>query len=199
MPESVAPRMARGGNAVKLAEARVMDAYLASQKRRHAITALMVNDFVAQWKRETVNDAAVLDLGCGRGEVLMRIKAPGRRCGVDTDKAAIADAQKADPDGIYRVNDVLDHALFPESAYEVVMLLDVLPLLPVSQAKVAVMNARRWLAKDGLLVICVPKAKYAPSGTEPYDMAKLEAVVGLGELHWAPEVPRPWLLGWWRG
>ena len=185
---------------MKLAEARVIDVFVAAQKRRHAVIALMVNDFIAQWKRETMNDAAVLDLGCARGEVLMRIQAPGRKCGVDTDEGAIREARKADPTGIYRAGDAANASLFPEASYEVVMLLDLLPLFPVSVAKHVVANARRWLAKDGLLVVCVPKAQYAAPDTETYDMLKLEQVVGLkeGDAHWVPEVPKPWLLAWWR-
>jgi 2-polyprenyl-3-methyl-5-hydroxy-6-metoxy-1,4-benzoquinol methylase len=99
------------------------------------------------------NPSAVLDIGCSRGELLGRIPAAIRRCGIDClDPAAVS------PDFEYRQCDIAHGIPFPDGEFDMVLagevvehLLDTIGFLR---------ECRRVLRPRGVLLLTTPNLAY---------------------------------------
>lgn len=78
--------------------------------RAHAVIARAVDALP--------DSRAVLDLGCGTGELVRRLS-HGLAGGVDVSATKIAQARAADPTGLYAVADVADVPAWPAAAWDV--------------------------------------------------------------------------------
>ncbi len=108
----------------------------------------------------------VLDVGCGRGEILRHCARLGARaCGVDYAPAAVSIARKDGSRNALNANPVSRadaKALpFPDGDFDRVLLFDVVEHLFPWEMKQALQQARRVLHRDGLLVVhTAPNAWY---------------------------------------
>jgi SAM-dependent methyltransferase len=117
-------------------------------------------------KRELVADVLgragvtgpVIDVGCGTGAVLDRLREAGHSPVLGTDLSPIA-AQAARGRGLSVVRSVAEHLPFPTAAAAAVVSLDVIEHLDDDVA--ALLEYRRVVRADGLVVIAVPAYDWA--------------------------------------
>ncbi len=108
----------------------------------------------------------VLDVGCGRGEILRHCTRLGAHgCGVDYAPTAVSIAHKAAGEDSLTANPVFRadaKALpFPDSDFDRVLLFDVVEHLFPGELQKALQQARRVMKPDGLLVVhTAPNAWY---------------------------------------
>ena len=104
----------------------------------------------------------VLDLGCGRGELLALLRREGVRAavGVDFSPAAVEitrqrlkDAGEADAARAVICGSVETSDLFRENSFDVIFMTDVVEHLPQAALARGLINVRRWLEPGGRLVI----------------------------------------------
>jgi SAM-dependent methyltransferase len=102
--------------------------------------------------------AAILDVGCGRGQLVRRLREFGARsCGIDPNPEAIADAKASDPDLDVRVG-VAEELPFQTGAFRAVTFINALHHVPVARQVHALEEARRVLAPAGRLIVLEPLA-----------------------------------------
>ena len=103
---------------------------------------------------------AILDIGCGRGEILRHVAALGARAfGVDYAAAAVrmsrrvGDAAPADqfPVGVYQAD--AKRLPFPDACFDRILMLDIVEHLYPPELHCALMEAFRMLAPGGRLVV----------------------------------------------
>lgn len=103
---------------------------------------------------------AILDIGCGRGEILRHVAALGGRAfGVDYARAAVrmsrrvGDAAPADqyPVGVYQAD--AKRLPFPDASFERVLMLDIVEHLYPPELERALAEAFRLLTPGGRLVV----------------------------------------------
>ena len=103
---------------------------------------------------------AILDIGCGRGEILRHVAALGARAyGVDYARAAVrmsrrvGDAVPAEqhPVGVYQAD--ARRLPFPDASFERVLMLDIVEHLYPAELELALAEAFRLLGPGGRLVV----------------------------------------------
>lgn len=100
----------------------------------------------------------ILDLGCGRGEMVERLAQLGvkRLHGLDFSPAAVKIARARVPAEIapqIRHGSATDYGNYPEASFDVIFMLDVVEHLPPPALAAALENACRWLRPNGRLII----------------------------------------------
>lgn len=107
---------------------------------------------------ESPQGLRVLDLGCGRGEMVERLDRAGvsEIHGLDFSEAAVqmtrARVRPEQVDNI-RQGSATDRSLYPAGSFDVIYMLDVVEHLPPSHLTEALRNARYWLKPEGRLVV----------------------------------------------
>jgi len=104
----------------------------------------------------------ILDVGCGRGELLAELLEAGARrvTGLDFSRAAVevAGESLAARFGMQMRERVIegsatDPALFAKDRFDLILMMDVVEHLPPAQLAQALKTVRSWLAADGRLFI----------------------------------------------
>jgi SAM-dependent methyltransferase len=109
-----------------------------------------------------LTELRVLDLGCGRGELLalLRRRGVGGAVGADFSPAAVdmarerlaRDGQPAGPGDVV-CGSIHSADLFPPDSFDVIFMTDVVEHLPQPVLERGLANVRRWLKPGGRLVI----------------------------------------------
>jgi len=103
----------------------------------------------------------VLDVGCGRGELLAMLRRVGAAAvGVDFSPAAVeltrqrlADAGESDVSARVVCGSIETNDLFPANSFDVIFMTDVVEHLPQPALEQGLANIRHWLASGGRLAI----------------------------------------------
>lgn len=136
-------------------------------ERQYIPDEQMLQQQYGQWRRETLHREAklvkgmrqpgrILDVGCAGGEFLKYFLADGWECsGVEPSKVASEEARQL---GIHIYNCTLQDAALPERYFDVISIIDMLPLDPAPLGDL--LKARHALKDDGLMVIELPGLPY---------------------------------------
>lgn len=100
----------------------------------------------------------VLDLGCGRGEMVERLHRAGvsQVHGLDFSASAVQmtrDRLPLEQADYIREGSATDASLYAPASFDVIFMLDVVEHLPPPHLSQAFANARLWLKDDGRLII----------------------------------------------
>jgi len=124
-------------------------------KRKFEVNRQRVLSRVAGEIQRRRRQGSILDVGCATGIFLDRFFAPSAwdRCGVDLSAAAV---ERVSNNGIRACCGEVRDGHFPQSAYDVITVLDAFYYFPNPQMELA--EFRRILKDDGLLVLELPLA-----------------------------------------
>jgi cyclopropane fatty-acyl-phospholipid synthase-like methyltransferase len=99
----------------------------------------------------------VLDVGCGRGELLCLLKSRGAReiFGIDFSPDAVEITRRAlgGLEDNVRLGSITDRALLPEGRFDLIFLTDVVEHLDQDALERGLANTRAWLAPGGRIFI----------------------------------------------
>jgi len=104
-----------------------------------------------------LGEKRLLDVGCGSGHYLLRMKRQGWRvCGVEPDGAAVAAARRQE---LSVVQGVIPGVSLPDPAFDLITLLGVIAMIP--DPLETLQSLRALLAPQGRLIISTPNADSA--------------------------------------
>jgi len=96
----------------------------------------------------------ILDLGCGTGAMLAKLRTLGTVFGADNSKLALKFAHKRGLKNLYLCDFNKDSLPFADNSYDVILILDVIE--HIKNPKLLLDEISRVLAPDGLLIVIVP-------------------------------------------
>lgn len=134
---------------------------------------------------------AVLDVGCGRGEILTSTTRLGARAfGIDYAAVAVrlsrqVALQQPDPIGVYQASAL--YLPFPENSFDRVLMLDIVEHLYPAELAVAFEEARRVLKPGGRIVIHTAPNVWYDRYAYPL-VRQVRTLMGQGERY--PKDPR---------
>lgn len=100
------------------------------------------------------NGGRLLDVGCGAGNTLIRMRAYGwEAVGVDFDEQALASARS---NGLSVFNGSLEDQSFPDASFDVILMEHLIEHVPDVAALLG--ECRRLLKSDGMIVLMTPNA-----------------------------------------
>jgi len=134
----------------------VYDAAYFDRMRGAADLAGLYDDFMDLLAGLDLPSMAVLDAGCGRGELLARLCRAGARSvtGVDFSPEAVTRATRAaGPAARVVEGSLTDASLLPAASFDLVTMTDVVEHLPPAELAACLSNVRRWLRPGGRLLV----------------------------------------------
>jgi cyclopropane fatty-acyl-phospholipid synthase-like methyltransferase len=115
--------------------------------------------FVSIIALSAYRDRPILDVGCGRGDLLRHLIDSGCRrvAGFDVSFAGVAEARRKIESGLdcstVKQGSITDGELFPCASFDLAFMTDVVEHLPPDVLSKGLTNVRRWLSRDGTLLV----------------------------------------------